>query len=101
MASALDSIAHVILPNVMKLKGAATLVSGLERRDVTPFAHVWAATGVEHTPQVVAKDRGVWRIGVISMPKPTEMGEGRMTAFVAKQRDVGSAGCVTLERDFG
>ena len=26
MASALDTIAHVILPNVMKLKGAATLV---------------------------------------------------------------------------
>jgi hypothetical protein len=100
MASALDSICHVILPNVMKLKGAATIVSGLERRDVTPFTHVWAQTGIEHTPQVVAKERDVWRIGVMSMPKPTDMGEAHMVAFVAKKNDVGTARYFTLEHDF-
>jgi hypothetical protein len=100
MASALDTIAHVILPNVMKLKGAATLVSGLERRDVTPFAHVWEQTGVTHTPQVVAKERDVWRMGVLSMPTPSEMGEAHMVAFVAKKNDVGVARYFTLEYDF-
>ena len=35
MASALDTIAHVILPNLMKLKGASVVVSAMERRDVS------------------------------------------------------------------
>jgi hypothetical protein len=100
MASALDTIAHVILPNVMKLKGAATLVSGLERRDVSPFAQVWTNTGLDHTPQVVAKERDVWRVGVLSMPKPSEMGEAHMVAFVAKKNDAGVARYFTLEYDF-
>lgn len=100
MASALDTIAHVILPNVMKLKGAATLVSGLERRDVSPFAQVWQQTGVEHAPQVIAKERDVWRIGVMSMPTPSEMGEAHMVAFVAKKNDAAVMRYFTLEHDF-
>jgi hypothetical protein len=100
MASALDTIAHVVLPNLMKLKGAAVLVSALERRDASVFAQVWQQTGVEHTPQVIAKERDVWRIGVMSLPKPNEMGEAHMVAFVAKKNDAAVTRYFTLEHDY-
>ncbi len=100
MASALDTIAHVVLPNLMKLKGAATLVSALERRDASVFAQVWQQTGVDHTPQVIAKERDVWRIGVMSLPKPNEMGEAHMVAFVAKKNDAAVTRYFTLEHDY-
>jgi len=100
MASALDTIAHVVLPNLMKLKGASTLVGAIERRDVSPFAQVWSQTGVEHTPQVIAKDVDVWRIGVMSLPKPNEMGEAHMCAFVAKKNDAAITRYFTLEHDY-
>jgi hypothetical protein len=100
MASALDTIAHVVLPNLMKLKGAAVLVSALERRDASVFAPVWQQTGVEHTPQVIAKERDVWRIGVMSLPTPNEMGEAHMVAFVAKKNDAAVTRYFTLEHDY-
>jgi hypothetical protein len=104
MASALDTIAHVVLPNLMKLKGASTLVSAMERRDVSLFAQVWSATGVEHTPQVMAKELeyagSSWRIGVMSLPKPNEMGEAYMCAFVAKKNDAAVTRYFTLEYDY-
>ncbi|MEO6776021.1 MAG: hypothetical protein ABI467_23875 [Kofleriaceae bacterium] len=101
MASALDSIAHLILPNLMKLKGAATVVSAMERRDVSMFAPVWQQTGVTHAPQVLCKelDEG-WRIGVLSMPQPTEMGEAWMVAYVAKKNDAAITHYFTLEYDY-
>ena len=100
MASALDTIAHVVLPNVMKLKGASVVVSAMERRDVSIFQSVWDQTGVEHTPQVVAKELDVWRFGVLSLPKPNEMGEAYMCAFVAKKNDAAITRYFTLEHDY-
>jgi hypothetical protein len=100
MASALDTIAHVILPNLMKLRGAATIVSAIERRDASPFAQVWQQTGVAHTPQIIAKERDEYRIGVISLPKPDEMGEAYFAAFVAKKNDAAITRYFTLEHDF-
>ncbi|HTR49427.1 MAG TPA: hypothetical protein VMJ10_01895 [Kofleriaceae bacterium] len=100
MASALDTIAHVVLPNLMKLKGAATLVSAIERRDPSPFQQVWSQTGVAHTPQVIAKERDAYRIGVLSLPKPTQMGEAHLCAFVAKKNDAAVTRYFTLEYDY-
>src|ERR1700733_5313878 len=100
MASALDTIAHVVLPNLMKIKGAATLVSAMERRDASPFAQVWQQTGVAHSPLVTAKERDAWRIGVMSLPKPAEMGEAHMCAFVAKKNDAAVTRYFTLEHDY-
>jgi len=104
MASALDTIAHVVLPNLMKLKGVSTLVSAMERRDASLFAHVWQQTGVEHSPQVIAKERDAgnasYRIGVLSLPKPNEMGEAYMCAFVAKKNDAAITRYFTLEHDY-
>jgi hypothetical protein len=100
MASALDTIAHVVLPNLMKLKGASTLVSAIERRDASVFQPVWDQTGVEHTPQVIAKERDVWRVGVMSLPNPSEMGEAYFCAFVAKKNDGAITRYFTLEYDY-
>jgi hypothetical protein len=100
MASALDTIAHVVLPNLMKLKGAAVLVGSMERRDASPFAQVWEQTGVKHTPIVAAKERGDWRFGVMTLPKPTQMGEAHMCAFVAKKNDPATTRYFTLEYDY-
>ena len=100
MPSALDTIAHVVLPNLMKLKGVAVLVGAMERRDASPFAHVWQQTGVNHTPQVAAKERGDWRFGVMSLPKPNEMGEAHLVAFVAKKNDAAMTRYFTLEHDY-
>jgi hypothetical protein len=101
MASALDTIAHVVLPNVMKLKGGATVVNAIERKDVSIFASVWTQTGVAHTPQALMKEKSdVYRIGVLSLPKPNEMGEAYMVAFVAKKNDASVARYFTLEHDY-
>ena len=105
MPSALDSIAHVILPNLMKLKGASTVVSAMERRETALFDSVWQQTGVDHKPQVIAKEKdlggqGVWRVGVLQMPKPSEMGEAFMVAFVAKKNDAAVTRYFTLEHDY-
>lgn len=101
MPSALDAIAHTILPNVMKLKGASTVVSAMERRDTSIFSNVWEQTGIAHAPQVLCKERNeTWRIGVMSMPQPTEMGEAWMVAFVAKKNDAAITHYFTLEYDY-
>jgi hypothetical protein len=100
MSSALDTIAHVVLPNLMKLKGASTLVGAMERRDVSPFAQVWAQTGVEHSPQCIAKEKDPWRYGVLSLPTPSEMGEAYMCAFMAKKNDAAVTRYFTLEYDY-
>jgi hypothetical protein len=100
MPSALDTIAHVVLPNLMKLKGAATLVSAMERRDASPFAQVWQQTGVNHNPFVAAKERGDWRFGVMTLPAPKEMGEAHLCAFVTNKNDAAMTRYFTLEYDY-
>lgn len=100
MPSGLDTIAHVVLPNLMKIKGASTLVGAMERRDASPFAQVWQQTGVEHNPQVTAKEKEPWRYGVMSLPTPSQMGEAYMCAFMAKKNDQSVTRYFTLEYDY-
>jgi hypothetical protein len=99
MASGLDTIAHVVLPNLMRIKGVSTLIGAMERRDASPFAQVWEQTGVAHSPQVSAKERNGWRIGVMSLPTPTEMGEAYMCAFLSTKNDAVTR-YFTLEYDY-
>ena len=50
---------------------------------------------------MLAKERNdVWRIGVLSMPTPTEMSEAYMVAFVAKKNDEAITRYFTLEYDY-
>ncbi|HEY0251150.1 MAG TPA: hypothetical protein VGC41_06465, partial [Kofleriaceae bacterium] len=60
---------------------------------------------IDHTPQVAAKEKnetitGSWRMGIMSMPTPTEMGEAYMVAFVAKKNDAAITRYFTLEYDY-
>ena len=100
MGSALDTIAHVVIPNLMKLKGPAVLVSAMERRDASVFQQAWTAAGIDHKPLVSAKERDVWRVGILQMPKPEQMGEAHMVAFVAKKNDAAINRYFTLEHDY-
>ncbi len=100
MASALDTIAHVVLPNLLKIKGPSPIISAMERRDMSMFASVWEQCGVTHKPEVVAKDRGDWRFGVMSLPPPVEMGDAHMCAFVARKNDPAITRYFTLEHDY-
>lgn len=100
MASALDTIAHVVLPNVMKLKTVATLISAAERRDASAFAQVWQATGLTFAPQLMAKEKDDYRFGVMSLPTPTQMGEAYLCAFIAKKSDPSVTHYFTLEYEY-
>jgi hypothetical protein len=100
MASALDTIAHLVLPNLMKIKGASTLVGAMERGDVSPFNSVWEQTGVEHSAKCIAKEKDPWRYGVLSLPTPKEMGEAYMCVFMAKKNDAAMTAYFTLEYDY-
>lgn len=101
MPSALYTIAHAILPNIMKLKTASVVVSAIERNDASIFNPVWSQTGIAHTPQMLAKESNdTWRIAVLSLPPPQEMGEAHMVAFVAKKNDAAVTRYFTLEHDY-
>jgi hypothetical protein len=100
MPSAVQTIANMILPNVLKLKGAATVLSAMERRDASMFEHVWAQTGIAHKPTLIAKERDPWRVGVMTLPAPTEMGDAYLCAFVTKKSDPGVARYFLLEHDY-
>ena len=100
MPTATQVIANVVLPNLMKLKGAPTVVSAIERRDGAMFQQVFAQTGIQHAPQLVAKEHGDWRIGVCTLPAPKEMGDPHMVAFVAKKNDAAVTRYFTLEHDY-
>ena len=84
----------------MKLKGPAVLVSAMERRDASIFQQAWTAAGIKHTAFVSAKERGDWRVGILQMPKPEQMGEAHMVAFVAKKNDAAISRYFTLEHDY-
>jgi hypothetical protein len=88
------------MPNLLKLKGAQVVVGAIERRDASIFQPVFTQTGVDHAPQMIAKDHDVWRFGVVSLPAPKEMGDAYMCAFVAKKNDAAIARYFTLEYDY-
>src|SRR5258705_1305965 len=82
----------------MKIKGVATVVGAIERKDTSMFQQVWAA--VPHTPQLTAAERGAYRIGVVTLPAPKQMGEAHMCAFVAKKGDTTVARYFLLEHTY-
>jgi len=98
MSTPAYAIAHTVLPNLMKLKGATTVVAAIERKDASMFQQVWAA--VPHAPQLIADGRGAYRIGVITLPAPKQMGEAHMCAFVAKTGDTSVARYFLLEHTY-
>ncbi|MGH9886511.1 MAG: hypothetical protein ACREBE_13335, partial [bacterium] len=86
------ALAHVFLPNLLKLKGHATVMSALERRDLIYFDPLWAQAQVAHNPFVLTQHResmsgDKFRIATMTLPVPTEMGEAHMAGIVVKAND--------------
>jgi hypothetical protein len=94
------ALVHVFLPNHTKLKGAGTIVSSLERRDKTHLAQVWAQAHVTHDPEIATETRDPYRIAVVSLPPPKDMGEAYLAAWVIKKSDPAFTRFFTLEYDY-
>ncbi|HVK87577.1 MAG TPA: hypothetical protein VM513_25845 [Kofleriaceae bacterium] len=91
------ALAHVFLPNLVKLKGAATVVGVIERREKFFFDQVWSQAHVEHAPFLLSAARTDYRIGVIDLPPPKDLGEAFFFAIVVNARDTSYARVFTLE----
>jgi hypothetical protein len=94
------ALAHVFLPNLLKLKGHATVVSALERRDLIFFDPLWAQAHLAHNPYVSTQTRDPYRIATITLPTPSEMGEAYMAGIVIRTNDPVYMRYFTLEHDF-
>ena len=94
------ALAHVFLPNLVKLKGATTVVGVIERKEKFFFDPVWAQAHVEHTPYLHAQVREPYRIGVVSLPPPTDLGEAYFVGIVVNKQDPVLARYFTLEKDY-
>ena len=94
------ALAHVFLPNMIKLKGHSTVVGAIERRDLIFFDALWNQAHITHNPYVWSVTREPYRIATITLPTPTEMGEAYMAGLVVKQNDPVYARYFTLEHDF-
>ena len=94
------ALAHVFLPNHTKLKGPGTVVSALERKDKAHLAPVWQQAYVTHEPKLWTGVRDPYRIAVIDLPAPKEMGEAHLVAWVINKSDPGFARYFLLEHDY-
>ena len=103
------TLAHTFLPNLVKLRGAATVIAAIERKEKTYFDSVWQQAYVTHVPHIAALQRTdetgsvtapSYRIGVITLPAPKEMGEAHMVAIVVKKSDPSFFRYYTLEHDY-
>jgi hypothetical protein len=94
------ALAHVFLPNLLKLKGTATVMSALERKDLVFFDSLWSQAHITHNPHVWSQTREPYRIATITLPAPTEMGEAHMAGIVLKANDPAFLRYFTLEHDF-
>jgi hypothetical protein len=94
------ALAHVFVPNLIKLKGAATVLSALERKEKSYLDQLWTQAYVTHDPQITTTTRDPYRIGVFSLPAPKELGEAHLVGLVVKQGDPGYSRYFTLEHDY-
>ena len=94
------ALAHVFLPNLFKLKGAATIVGVIERKEKFFFDAVWGQAHIEHQVFVLAQERDVYRIGVLDLPPPKELGEAFYVGLVASKKDPTLGRYFTLEKDY-
>ena len=98
--SPLQALAQVFLPNLTKLKGPATVVSAIERKEKSHFESVWKQSYITHDPKLYATTREQYRIGVMDLPAPKDMGDAHFVGWVVKQGDPAFSRYFTLEHDY-
>ena len=94
------ALAHVFLPNLLRLKGHSAVMSAIERRDLIFFDPLWAQAQITHNPQVASQLRDPYRIATITLPPPSAIGEAHMAGIVTKATDPAFMRYFTLEHDF-
>lgn len=94
------ALAHVFLPNLLKLKGHATVVTAIERRDLVYFDPLWGQAHLKHSPHLTYQARDPYRIATLSLPTPTELGEAYLAGIVIKTTDPVFMRYFTLEHDY-
>jgi hypothetical protein len=94
------ALAHTFLPNLTKLKGAATVIAAIERKEKTFFDQVWQQAHITHNPSITSLTRESYRIAVMSLPPPKEMGEAFYVGWVTKKNEPAYTRYFTLEHDY-
>jgi hypothetical protein len=98
--SPIHALAHTIVPNWLRIKGPATVMSALERKDLIYLDALWQQAYVTHNPQIHTTTRGDHRVAVLSLPPPKDMGDAHMCGFAVKKTEPGTAKYFLLEHDY-
>jgi len=59
----------------------------IERKEKFFFDAVWGQAHVEHQVFVLSQEREPYRIGVLDLPPPKELGEAYFVGLVANKKD--------------
>jgi hypothetical protein len=94
------ALAHTFLPNTTKLKGPTTMMVALEKRDQPFFDAIWKQAYIDHKPKIFTVERDGYRIGVLDLPPPKDLGEAFLAGWVIKKSDVTFARFFLLENDY-
>jgi hypothetical protein len=94
------ALAHTFLPNTTKLKGPTTMMVALEKRDHAFFEPIWKQAFIDHKPSIYTVERDPYRIGVLDLPKPKDLGEAYFAGWVIKKSDITFARFFLLEHDY-
>jgi hypothetical protein len=105
-SSPINTLAHVLIPNLVKLKGATAFAQAAERKDKAFFEQSFKQAFIEHDIKYFYTTRDntdgtvTYRIGVIDLPPPKEMGDAYMAAAVVKKNDSTFGRLFLLEKDW-
>jgi hypothetical protein len=94
------ALAYTFLPNMLKLKGLPTVMSAFERRDLVFFDPLWAQASLAHNPFVYTEARQEYRVAVLTLPPPKQVGEAFMAGIVIKSNEPMFMRYFTLEHDY-
>jgi hypothetical protein len=94
------ALAHVFLPNLTKLQGPNTLISAVERNNKAFFDQVWAQAYVQHDPNMLFLHLAPYRVAVIELPAPRDLGDAHMVAVITRTTDGWFSKYLTLEQDY-
>lgn len=101
MPSPSHAIAHVFMPNLLRTKGAQTILGVVERKEKFFFDVVWSQAQVKHDVFMhLNTERDPVRIAVIDLPPPKEMGEAYFVAIVGHKSDANYKKYFLLEYDY-
>jgi len=105
-ASPINTLAHTLIPNLVKLKGHTAFVFAAERKDKSFFEQSWKQAYVDHQPKFFYTTKSntdgtlEFRAGVIDLPAPKEMGDAYMIGAVVKRNDSAFGRLFLLEKDW-